>query len=686
MGQQAMCHVENDFNCSPHDCKSRTCSEAQACADSCGSMHDVWDPRRRMSSWSEEVIEPEFEFDCDLKRAKSAHECQFCQGSGCKQCDGIGWKGMNSAGRAPSAVGIIRHSPEKRKMLAVRTTLGAAEDRSRSPLMDGLTEDGLEHSLMPSPRGAHHQAFRPMQPCQGLQGSPRPAPRGTPPQGSPASSPPISPRQITQSSTSGGARPGRSSGRRRGTGASQGQGGSSSAAYSESTLNSPARGSAGSSLAGSDAPTPNSRQSRSPAELAQLLQRRAAANGAAMASVDADGLFQLSFMLARGKRIGAQFLVLGDKQGCLMASHVELGRQLSVQASGAPGLFPGDIVVQAAELKTDNPALIARRMKAAAEHGGSLELRVRPRPPTFEALLSRPSASSPSRDTTLGLSVAIEDAEPDVIQVVGLRESGLAPAWNDAHGPPCIMPGDKIVEVNGVNGVAHNMLNHISSASSNGEDLRFTIAAPPREFRYQMPAGQEEPTLAPQASASHRAPSPLGAGGRAQSPVSPSPAGSGNLSLSAGSRVKATVAQQQHRPRLRLASTAEDASSQGSGGSPRHSPVGAGGGGSPRHSQGSGRSPRHSLVGAGTGTPGEARLEGVSEQQLGPSHTLLSSSPAVGAGAKMLRAEDGQQLGRRQQFGQHGHPSDAGFTHGHRPGAAIASTHKDTGSHVAAAT
>lgn len=191
-----------------------------------------------------------------------------------------------------------------------------------------------------------------------------------------------------------------------------------------------------------------------------------------------DGTYLLHFSYHPGDRFGLDLVEIRDEsdEGFLVVSRVDPLGAFSYTSDCTPGLFPGDVIVEANELR-GAASWLRDVVNQVALAGGILDVIAQPRPAIFEVTIRRDGPLWKK----LGLSVAIDREDKHAhMRVRSVREEGLVAQWNEANGGKRVCTGDWIIEVNGVRRSAEEMFKLIST-STEGEMLSMKVQIPSRE-------------------------------------------------------------------------------------------------------------------------------------------------------------------------------------------------------------
>jgi len=163
-------------------------------------------------------------------------------------------------------------------------------------------------------------------------------------------------------------------------------------------------------------------------------------------------------------------------QSKIFVEHVEPQSVLARTCEGRPGVRNGDTIAQVDGLSGSSLDL-QKRMEEIQKIGGLLNLVVVQRPLAFEVDLSH-DEPLPQR---LGIAVGIDREDPHHMIVLAIREEGLVPTWNVAHGTLRVCARDRITHVNGITHDIETMQAEIRNAAEINERLLLRIATPARD-------------------------------------------------------------------------------------------------------------------------------------------------------------------------------------------------------------
>lgn len=114
----------------------------------------------------------------------------------------------------------------------------------------------------------------------------------------------------------------------------------------------------------------------------------------------------------------------------------------------------GDRIVKVNGVEAKTPLLVE-----ALQSGKEIRLVMRP-PRQFTVSLVRPATGG-----EIGMCVIGGSAKFDMLKVTALRERGLVDTWNKANPDEAILPGDRVLSVNGVRGEPDKMLQELQHGS-----------------------------------------------------------------------------------------------------------------------------------------------------------------------------------------------------------------------------
>lgn len=193
-------------------------------------------------------------------------------------------------------------------------------------------------------------------------------------------------------------------------------------------------------------------------------------------------LIHLRFDVPPGISLGVRLTVVEvpPPDGVLVVVSVEPGAVLAATAHGAPGVCPGDAVVEVNGHR-GSATLLGSNLQRAARAGGLLLVAVRPRPAAFDAVLSTPGSQFSALRVGLQVSLESEFENQDRIQVHAVRENGLVSDWNARNGYQQVVPGDSVIQVNDISAGAQEMYAEIHNATVE-KGLRLRIATPQRKL------------------------------------------------------------------------------------------------------------------------------------------------------------------------------------------------------------
>lgn len=187
----------------------------------------------------------------------------------------------------------------------------------------------------------------------------------------------------------------------------------------------------------------------------------------------------LWFDIPEGATLGVRLVVVQEPtpDGVLVVVAVEPGAALAVTSAGSPGVFPGDALLEV-NGRRGSATSLAQSLREAARAGGRVQVSARPRAPVFDAVLSGTTCTPPS--SRVGLQVALVGAHgAETLQVHAVTGNGLVPEWNAQNGFKQVVPGDRIVQVNGKSTIVREMYAEMQRVASD-VGLQLRIATPPR--------------------------------------------------------------------------------------------------------------------------------------------------------------------------------------------------------------
>lgn len=202
----------------------------------------------------------------------------------------------------------------------------------------------------------------------------------------------------------------------------------------------------------------------------------------------------LWFEIPEGATLGVRLVVVEEPtpKGVLVVAARDAGAVLAVTSEGTPGIFPGDAILEV-DGRGGSATSLAQGLQEAARVGGRVQISARPRVPVFDAILGGTTSTCTSTSSRVGLQVALVGAYgAETLQVHAVTGSGLVPEWNAQNGFKQVVPGDRIVQVNGKSSIVREMYAEMQRASPD-VGLQLRIATPPRVSTEVLQATTERP-------------------------------------------------------------------------------------------------------------------------------------------------------------------------------------------------
>jgi hypothetical protein len=162
-----------------------------------------------------------------------------------------------------------------------------------------------------------------------------------------------------------------------------------------------------------------------------------------------------------------------SSSSALVVQHVTACSSLAKTIDGQPGIYAGDVIIEA-NGRRGTAAEVRDVLQQAVASSGTrdITLAVCRRPSIFDVEI--PLDASKQK---LGIVAVIDKAYPGCVLVQSVRSEGIVPEWNAAHASLQICAGDLITEVNSISNDASAMCLEMQNNPRGITSLQFRVAA-----------------------------------------------------------------------------------------------------------------------------------------------------------------------------------------------------------------
>lgn len=192
-----------------------------------------------------------------------------------------------------------------------------------------------------------------------------------------------------------------------------------------------------------------------------------------------EALHELCFFLENGKSFETVFSAARGRSGQngqqLVVWTVNHCSPLKTTMDGRLGLCAGDTIVEVNGERGDAEALLAVLREFKSE-GGTVRIKVRPRPDTFEVVIKRDSEES---ETKMGFMCVTDEDHPDIVEMRTVSAKGAIHSWNERSYPLLVAPGDWVTSVNGKSYTSNEYVPTMQEIWRAGETLTLGILTKP---------------------------------------------------------------------------------------------------------------------------------------------------------------------------------------------------------------